>query len=124
MKSLWTSTLALVAISTFETIQQAKADSIEPPSPYIHLIRGGGHVGGHAERRGEGRGEGYGANRGEGMGTARDIASDHPAAEDRIHSLDHNLRNEEGYGLDGDWGMGGGWGCAQVDENGNCISYQ
>lgn len=118
MKILLTSTLALGAICVLALNQPAAAR--------------GGHAGGHGfESHAENRGEGSDASRGreaaENHAAASEDTDRSAAAEDRVHTIennanrDNNLRN-----ADDEWGGGydGAWGCAAVNENGECIATQ
>lgn len=128
MKIFLTTICALGAILSLDLCQTAKATTEQNFLPNIHLVRGGGRAGGHDfEGRDFGRrDEGAGAEGGGEAASAGHSAMDNAAAapEDRVHTLDNTglntLRNDEGLG-DAGWWNGG---CAAVDANGNCISYQ
>jgi len=133
MKIFITTTLALGALCVLEMNQAAKAALRNDPN--FHLTRGGGgHGGGHGfeghreEGPGEeGRGEGYGAGAAGNVGEGHPIANDHPVAEDRVHTLNNDVRNNEEANRwnDEGWeGVGGIGGCLQTDANGVCIEPQ
>lgn len=120
MKILLTTIGSLGVIFSLDMSQTAKATTEQNFLPNIHFVRGGGHVGGHDFRgRDEGGGDATAAGR-----SAADSSAETTA--DRVHTLDNkglnDLRNDEGWL--GDEGLGGVPGCAEVDANGNCISYQ
>lgn len=131
MQILLTTTMALGALCILETTQPAKATT-ESVSPNIHLVRGGGghRPAGHGE---EGRNL---ESREDADSAAHDVSNDHPAAQDRSHTLENNLRNDAGYGFGAGWGTSAileegdvsvedlPQGCAEVDAEGNCIRSQ